>query len=127
MKFIIVPFLFIINFCFGQQWQAEVMVGASGYNGDLTQKSLTFKTLKPVINFNLKYDVDNRLIIRAGIAWAQVAADDKNNKQLNLKKRNLNFKSDILEGSLCAEINLFEPGIYTSYPYLFAGVGIFHF
>ena len=128
MKFTVIPFfLLITNFCNGQQWQAEVMVGVSGYNGDLTQKWLTLKTLKPAISLNLKYDVDNRLIIRAGIAWAQVAADDKNNKQLNLKMRNLNFKSDILEGSLCAEINLFEPGIYTSYPYLFAGAGIFHF
>ena len=127
MKFTLIPFLFIINFCFGQEWQAEVMVGVSGYNGDLTQNWLTIKTLKPAVNLNLKYDVDNRLIIRGGIGWGTVTADDKNNRQADLKRRNLNFESTILEGSLCAEINVFEPGIFYSYPYIFAGVGLFHF
>ncbi|MEP6596365.1 MAG: DUF6089 family protein, partial [Ginsengibacter sp.] len=127
MKFSLVPFLFIINFCFGQQWQAEVMVGVSGYNGDLTQKRLSFKTLKPAVNLNVKYDVDNRLILRAGIAWATVTANDKNNAQADLKMRNLNFQSTLLEGSLCAEVNVFEPGIFYSYPYLFGGIGVFHF
>ena len=127
MKFILIPFLFIINFCFGQEWQAEVMVGVSGYNGDLTQKMLSLKALKPAVSFNLKYDVNNLLILRGGIAWGTVTADDKNNSEVNLKRRNLNFTTNILEGSLCAEINLFEPGVYYSYPYLFGGVGVFHF
>src|SRR5205085_6237819 len=38
-----------------------------------------------------------------------------------------NFKSTVLEGSVCAEINLFEPEVYVSYPYVFAGIGVFHF
>jgi hypothetical protein len=127
MKFILISFLFIINFCHGQEWQAEVMGGASGYNGDLTQNLASLKKLKPTAGVYVKYDINNILILRVGIAWGMVAADDKNNKNINLQRRNLNFTRNIIEGSLCAEINLFEPGVYYSYPYIFGGVGIFHF
>jgi hypothetical protein len=55
---------------------------------------------------NLKYNIDNAFLLRAGISWLKVAGDDKNNNQVDLKARNLSFKSDIIEASLCVEYNL---------------------
>jgi hypothetical protein len=127
MKLTLILVLFAVNFCFGQEWQAEVLLGTSGYNGDLTQKSISLKTFRPAAGINIKYDLDNGLILRGGIGWGTITADDRNNKQADLRLRNLNFKSTILEGSVCAEINVLEPGLFYSYPYFFAGVGIFHF
>src|SRR5437868_3512903 len=122
-KLLIIKFTFIVfvltDSCFAQQWQAEVMAGVSAYNGDLTKKWLSAKTVKPAVNFNLKYDLDNRLVLRAGITWANIAADDRDNNDFYLKLRKVNFKSTVLEGSVCAEINLFEPEVYVSYPYVF--------
>lgn len=127
MKFFIIPLIFFTNFCTAQGWEAEVMVGASGYNGDLTQKVITLQTIRPAANVNIKYNLDNTIILRAGIAWLNVAGDDKYNKQADLKRRNLNFKSSIWEATLCAEVNLIEPELFYSYPYLFGGVGLIHF
>lgn len=128
MKFLTVVFLFIANCCLAQQWQAEVMVGAAGYSGDLSPATINFKTLGPAVNLNLKYLLPNNFIVlRGGIAYGKIQGDDANSKNADLRKRNLNFKTNILEGSLCAEINLADPDEYDGLPYLFAGVGVFHF
>jgi hypothetical protein len=126
MKFCLIIFLFITNTCFGQ-WQAEVMVGISGYTGDLTQKGISFKSLGPAVNFNLKYDLGNYFILRGGIGWGKISANDRDNKDADLEKRNLNFKSNILEVSFCVEYDIFEPEMFDAYPYVFAGIGMFHF
>ena len=119
-------FLFT-NVCKAQEWQAEIMGGVSGYNGDLTQQRISIKQLRPSINFNLKYNSGDYVNFRVGIAYGRIGADDKNNSSQLLKNRNLNFKTDIIELNLIAELNLFDPESYTSYPYVFGGVGVFYF
>jgi hypothetical protein len=103
------------------------MAGAAGYNGDLTQQFFSPKSMGPAVGFNLKYNFNDVFILRSGITWGQVSANDKNNQREDLKCRNLNFRTGILEGNLCLEVNLFEPDFFSAYPYLFAGIGIFHF
>jgi len=128
MKSFLVVFMFIANSCFAQQWQAEVMAGISGYNGDLTYQNVSFKTAGPAVNLNVKYLMPgNYILLRAGIGYGMISGNDKNNKDIGLKTRNLNFKTNILEGSLVAEINLLDPDYFEGLPYLFAGVGVFHF
>lgn len=127
MKFLIIPFLLITHLCTGQNWEGEIMLGVSAYKGDLTEKFMPPKIVRPAVNLNIKYNIDNFFILRAGIAFINVAADDKYNKREDLKGRNLNFKSSIWEASICTEINILEPELFTAYPYVFCGVGIFHF
>lgn len=127
MKYWLVIFLFVTSSCPAQQWEAEVMVGMSGYKGDLIQDHFALKSMRPAGSINLKYNFDNAVLLRAGIMWGRVAGNDKNNRQADIKARNLNFKSDILEFSLCAEYNLLEPEIFYGYPYIFGGIGLFHF
>ncbi|MEP7141531.1 MAG: DUF6089 family protein [Ferruginibacter sp.] len=128
MKFCLTFFIFIANSCFAQQWQAEVMAGVSGYSGDLTRRNLSFKTMGPAVNVNLKYILPgNYIVLRTGISYGRISANDKNNTDPRVNVRGLNFKSHILEGSLCAEFNLLEPENFYAFPYFFAGVGIFHF
>jgi len=76
----------------------------------------------------MKYQLPNNLfVLRGGGVYGRISANDKNNKERSLVARNLNFKSDIIEGSLCVEINLFDPDRFEGIPYLFAGVGVFYF
>ena len=125
-SYAVAVFLFVSGSCFGQ-WEVEVKAGMSGYRGDLTQKNFIFKYIRPAFNANLKYNFDNNFVIRAGIMFGKVGADDKNNTQPDIHARNLNFRSHILEGSICAEYNLLEPEIFYAYPYVFGGIGLFHF
>ena len=121
-------FLFIITqSCFAQGWEADITMGVSGYNGDLTEHIFSPKSMEPSAGFNLRYNFDDIIIVRGGFSWGKVSADDKNNHQQDLKARNLNFRTNILEGNLCAELNLFEPEYYNAYPYVFIGIGMFHF
>lgn len=109
------------------KWQLEIMPGVAGYQGDLTQKSIPFKNIGPAAGINLKYNTEDMIVIRAGFAWARLSADDKNNKQADIRSRNLNFKTDIWEATVCAEVNILDPESYTSLPYLFLGIGAFRF
>jgi hypothetical protein len=113
--------------CKGQEWQAEVMVGVSGYNGDLTEREISFKRMRPAASLKLIYNTGDFINFRLGVGYAKIVGDDKTNKDVDLRNRNLSFQSDIFEMNLCAEFNLFDPAIYYSYPYIFTGVGLFHF
>ena len=127
MKRYAVLVLLVSNSCFAQRWEAEIMAGVSGYNGDLTEQLFSPKSFGPSAGFNLKYNYNDIFIFRSGVMWGSVSADDKNNHQADLKSRNLNFHTNIWEANLCLEVNLFEPDLFRAYPYLFAGAGIFHF
>ncbi len=127
MKFCVIFLLLFAGVCKGQEWQAELMLGAAGYSGDLTQKRVSLKQLRPVLNLNLKYNSGNLLNFRAGIAYTRLVADDQNNNSVHLTRRNLNFRTDVIELNVETELNLFDPQVYTSFPYLFAGVGGFYF
>jgi hypothetical protein len=127
MKYWFIIFLCISSSCLAQKWETEIMLGVSAYNGDLTQQIISPKTMKPAVGFALKYNLGDVVLLRGGISWGRISASDKNNKHAELRARNLNFTTDILEGSLCVEVNLFEPEFFQAYPYVFAGAGIFHF
>ncbi len=127
MRFSVIALLFIAGSSYGQKWEMEIVGGLMGYQGDLTQRHLAIRTLRPATGFNLKYNIENSFIIRGGIAWGKVTGNDKYNKQADLEARNLNFQSNIVEASLCVELNLVEPEIFYAYPYLFGGIGVFHF
>jgi hypothetical protein len=127
MKRYLVLLLCISNSCIAQRWEAEIMAGIAGYNGDLTEHIFSPKSIGPSAGFNLKYNYNDVFIFRGGITWGQVSANDKNNHQDDLKSRNLNFHTNIFEGNLCLEVNLFEPDFFSAYPYVFVGVGVFHF
>jgi hypothetical protein len=127
MKHWLALLLFISNSCLAQKWDAEIILGVSGYNGDLTDKVFSSHTLAPAVGFNLKYNLNYFVSLRGGIISGGISGNDKYNNRQDLKERNLNFRTNIVEGNLCVEINLLEPEYFCVYPYLFAGVGIFHF
>jgi Domain of unknown function (DUF6089) len=127
MKICLIFLLALSSVCKAQEWQAEIMAGVSGYNGDLTQQRISIKQLRPALNLNLKYNSGDFVNFRFGLVYARIGADDKNNTSQILKNRNLSFKSDVVELNVIAELNLFDPETFTSYPYVFGGAGVFYF
>jgi hypothetical protein len=126
MRLALLTLFFAANTCMGQPgWQLEIMPGITAYRGDLTESTIPLKTIGPSVSINLKYDFGDMIVLRGGIAFGKISADDKDNK--TLKARNLNFQSLIWEASLCAEVNIMDPEAFYSYPYVFIGVGMFRF
>lgn len=127
MKICLIFLLALSTVCKAQEWQAEIMGGVAGYNGDLTQQRVSIKQLRPAVNLNLKYNSGDYVNFRVGLGYGRIGADDKNNTNASLKRRNLNFKSNIIELNLIAELSVFDPEAYISSPYIFGGVGVFYF
>lgn len=102
-----------------------LMGGGMNYIGDLNdQSALTMPRMAAGVG--LRYRIDNRWAMRAEVSYGSVACEEDYNKL-----RNLSFKSDILEMLALVEFNFapFGPGaterLWT--PYLFGGLGAFHF
>jgi hypothetical protein len=66
-------------------------------------------------------------LFRSGFAFGKISADDKHNRQKDLKDRNLNFKTLIWEFNVCTEVNIMDPEVNDVYPYFFGGAGLFRF
>ncbi len=124
MKKILLACSFLVQSVMAQEWQAEVMAGVATYNGDLKEKMTDLNTVRPAIQVNLKYEF-YYLTLRAGLFYTQLTGNDAFNKG-DLKYRNLNFRSHLVEFTFVGEMNLVEPDLYDSYPYMFAGVGVFY-
>ena len=128
MKKIFLPLLMVTNAAIAQSWQVEVQAGAAGYSGDLNAKAFSIHNIGPGVTVNARYNFNSMFGLRAGLSWGQVGGNDKyNEKSPELLARNLNFKTSIAEFNVCAELNLLSPELYYTYPYVFAGVGVFHF
>jgi len=100
--------------------------GTAVYMGDLTEPQLP-KKIKPAIGITGSLEMNEHISLRAGFTYSQVGADDKYGKKAILVQRNLSFQTKIVELSLVGEYSLFSVQEKRSTPYVFAGIGLFHF
>ena len=101
-------------------------LGAASYVGDLIKNSTAFNQLSYASSLGLSYSIIPHLNARFEIGLNQVQGYDSK-KGGAYPKRNLSFKSKILEFSVAAEYTVLDIHKYKFSPYLFAGVGAFHF
>lgn len=117
----------------GQHFEVGFMVGGSNYLGELSSNSsqIYLKETNLAAGAFAKYNINHLFALRAGFNYAGVSGSDGNSGNRAIIDRNLNFQSDIYEGSLIAEFNIlgYQPFNYTSTfsPYLFGGIAFFQF
>ena len=122
--------LIVIVLCFNvcaiaQQLSLQLVGGLMNYGGDLQSQGYTFKQAHPTVGINALYQF-NHFGVRAGFAYGKVSARDK--LTTTYKKRNLNFHSDVVEGSLDIEYDFFSLEKDSKIvPYVFAGIGVYHY
>jgi hypothetical protein len=111
-------------------WEAGGWLGGAYYFGDL---NTNYRLNDPGIAGGLlvRYNFNNRLSFRMSANYAQLSADDADSDNAFERARNLNFETEIYDGSFLMEFN-FLPYIhghkdYFFTPYIFAGFNIFHF
>ena len=75
-------------------------------------------------------NISESFSFRAGLNWARFSGSDADALSATNKARNLSFRNDILELSALGELNLrplgFDAYSFSSTPYLFGGIAIFH-
>lgn len=101
-------------------------IGIANYVGDLIKGSTAFQQSSFSSNVGLTYSIIPHLNARFDIGFHNVQGYDS--KQGGAyPERNLSFRSRIVEFSLAVEYSLLNMKKYNFSPYIFVGIGAFHF
>ncbi len=113
------------------------MLGRSNYLGDIQTNNTSLAQGNLAVGVKFKKPLSKNLTFATGIAITRIHASDSvanNEQQLN---RNLHFRSNISELHFMFEYTLLELGMsnnndaskkkFRLSPYLFAGIGLYHF
>jgi len=124
--------LFVSLFCFScvlsfSQVHIGLFGGIGNYQGDLINSAYVSKLTRVAVGVTGEYELSNKLSLRAGFTFAQVAGDDQYNSKDDLKLRNLSFESNITEFSLLAQYYTFGFENRRWSPYVFGGIAVYHF
>jgi hypothetical protein len=130
-----------------QGWDLGIDLGASGFLGDLGGANyigrplffdLETSLVRPATSLHARYYMTSHFALKGSLTYTIVQGDDgliqpkeEYSPEWYRWYRNLSFQSDILEGSLTAELNFtrFDLGSKRNRfaPYIFGGIGVFHF
>jgi opacity protein-like surface antigen len=123
--------LFFILFCLplfagAQNFHFSGRFGLAGYNGDLKKQNFTLSQTKLMGSIGVRYDLTDRITARSYISLMSLKADDKKGDAL-MRQRNLNFHTKLIDWELSAQYHLFSLNDRWWTPYVFAGIGLYHF
>ncbi|MGI9160385.1 MAG: DUF6089 family protein, partial [Saprospiraceae bacterium] len=111
-------------------WEAGGWLGASNYFGDLNT-DYRLNRLGPAGGALARYNYNDRLAIRFGLSGAEISAYDRDSRNIVEQRRNLGFRSLIVDGTAALEFN-FLPYVhghrdfyYT--PYIYVGPTLFYY
>jgi hypothetical protein len=110
-----------------QKFHAEIFGGFSNYTGDLQEKNFTTQQAKIAMGIGARYDLSHHFDIRTNLTFASLGANDKYNKQADLRARNLSFQTRITESNLLLDYNILNLNYHKLTPYVFGGIAVFHY
>jgi hypothetical protein len=109
-----------------QNFHFSARLGIANYQGDLQAKNITFKQAKFLGSLGAQYDLSEHFTARTYFTLSSLQADDKKGTA-SMKMRNLNFSTKLFEWELGAQYNILSLNNSWFTPYVFAGVGLYHF
>ena len=129
---VLVVFLFCQNkIMFAQRgWEVGGWAGVSHYFGDL---NTNFDIKHPGFagGAAFRFNFNDRLCFKMSANYGSISADDKNSSNIFEQRRNLNFRSVLVDGTGQFEFNFLPYNYFDKSqwftPYLFAGLSIYHF
>jgi opacity protein-like surface antigen len=110
-----------------QNWHVSGRVGFSNYQGDLQDRPLVLPSAKLTGSIGLRYDISAHVTARAFFTLSTLKAGDALNRSTELRKRNLDFHTRLLDFEFGAQYNIFSLNNKWWTPYVFAGAGFFNF
>src|SRR5688572_13609379 len=109
-----------------QNFHFSARLGIANYQGDLQAKGVTFKQAKFLGSLGAQYDLSEHFTARTYFTLSSLQADDKKGTS-TMQMRNLNFATKLFEWELGAQYNILSLNNSWFTPYVFAGVGLYHF
>src|ERR1700733_4969164 len=126
MKKYFLLLFFLPLFANAQNFHFSARLGLDNYQGDLKAKSFSLSQAKMMLSLGARYDLSEHVTATSYISFGGLHADDKKGNSI-MQMRNLNFRSKLLDWELSAQYNLFSLNDRWWTPYIFAGIGFFHF
>lgn len=106
------------------------MAGGTYYIGDLNQFG-HFKNMDPALGLIYRFNIHSRLAFRVNALYGTVSAADADSRFSQLRNRNLNFNSEIIELASGVEFNYWPFQIghkrHKHTAYFLAELGLFYF
>lgn len=124
---LLILFVVLTSSASSQGIHIGVFGGVSVYNGDLTEKIFSEKTMNGVVGLTGTYEFTDHIMARAGFTYTILGAADRYNKSTDLQLRNLSFETKLFEFSLMGEYDLFSLNEKRFTPYVMAGVAVFRY
>lgn len=114
-----------------QPIEVGITLGASNYMGELSP-FIALNETKPMGGIICRFNYSDFITLRGNALFGQISGSDKNYSDIDERaKRNLSFKSDIIEIGGTLEYNILGYSETQRYnpasPYLFAGISVFKF
>ncbi|GAC1422343.1 MAG: hypothetical protein NVS1B13_11190 [Flavisolibacter sp.] len=109
-----------------QNFHFATRLGLAGYQGDLKQSYKVLSQINLFGSLGAQYDISEHIAARTYLSYTKLRADDKKGS-LSMQQRNLNFQTHLLEWELSAQYSLFSLNDKWWTPYVYGGVGIYHF
>ncbi len=109
-----------------QDFRVNLFGGIANYSGDLQEKNITFQQARYALGFWGSYDYNDKLMLRAGVHFAEVNAADRYQSAELRRLRNLSFATNILEFHTAAEYHFLGMSSRVFSPYLVGGIAVFH-
>jgi hypothetical protein len=109
-----------------QNFHFSARLGLANYQGDLKAKAISLSQSNLMGSLGARYDLSEHITARSYITRASLHADDKKGTAA-MQQRNLNFKTKIADWELTGQYNFFSLNDRWWTPYIFAGIGFYHF
>jgi hypothetical protein len=126
MKKLLLGFIIIPLLGGAQNFHFSARLGIAGYQGDLKAHGISLSQTKLMGSIGARYDVSEHLTARSYLTLASLKADDKKGTAA-MQLRNLNFQTKLFDWELTEQYNFFSLNDRWWTPYIFGGVGIYHF
>jgi opacity protein-like surface antigen len=123
LLFIAVCFPLLIS---AQNFHFAARLGLAGYQGDLKAHAVSLSQTKLMGSIGVRYDLSEHFTARSYLTLTSLKADDKKGTA-SIQTRNLNFQTKLFDWELTAQYNFFSLNDKWWTPYLFAGVGLYHY
>ncbi|WP_344977670.1 DUF6089 family protein [Compostibacter hankyongensis] len=131
MKKVIFTLGLLFAFCTGLYAQGGMELGAflgmSTYNGDLQGERINLDESHLAVGALFRKYVYKGLDVRLGATFTTLSGADRHSSSGSTRLRNLDFKTFVSDFQLLAEYNFMDITERRFTPYVFAGIGVYHF
>ena len=128
-SFLLVPCCSFVSFGQGT-FDLGLFAGLSTYSGDLVEKDIEITEMNPATGIIGRYRMKPWLVLRGSLMAGSISGSDLNAVNITQRKRNLSFRSPIVEFSVTPEFDIYTFKLKSKQsftPYFLIGAGVFYY